>query len=92
MMLSMRTTVTIDPDVARRLKAAMHQSKSSFKETLNRALRAGLGGATPARRARFVVRARPLGLRPGIDGARLNQLADDLHIEAFAQKHARGRR
>ena len=31
----MRTTVTLDPDVERLLREAMHRSRLSFKETLN---------------------------------------------------------
>jgi hypothetical protein len=38
----MRTTVTIDPDVAAMLDGLMKAKQSSFKEGLNSALRAGL--------------------------------------------------
>ena len=36
-------------------------------------------------------RVRPLnfGLRPGIDPLRLNQLADELEVEAYLEKEAR---
>jgi len=39
----MRTTVTLDEDVERLLREAMHRSRRGFKETLNLAIRAGLG-------------------------------------------------
>src|SRR5258708_6612895 len=39
---AMRTTVTIDPDVARRLRIAMRAKNLSFKEALNEAVRRGL--------------------------------------------------
>jgi len=39
---SMRTTVTLDKDVEKMLRAAMHNSNRSFKEMLNAAIRAGL--------------------------------------------------
>lgn len=79
----MRTTVTLDPDVERMLRDAMHRSRRSFKETLNTALRAGLSGtSSPAKRAPFVVRARALGLRAGLDPAGFNRLADELEVDA----------
>ncbi len=80
----MRTTVTLEKDVERLLRDAMHRTRRSFKETLNTALRIGLtaGPARGGRRKRFVIEATPMGLRPGIDPAGLNRLADDLEIEA----------
>ena len=86
-MLLMRTTVTLDPDVERLLKNAMHRSRQSFKETLNRAIRAALG--TPPDRPAppaFVIAARPLGLRAGVDPTSFNKLADDLEAEAFRER------
>ncbi|HNQ87392.1 MAG TPA: antitoxin [Verrucomicrobiota bacterium] len=84
----MRTTVTLDKDVERLLREAMHNSRAGFKQTLNAALRRGLGGAPPRPRRRpFVIRAQPLGLRAGLDPARLNSLADDLDIDAFLGRH-----
>jgi hypothetical protein len=65
----MRTTVTLDPDVAAELKELARQRGVSFKEVLNEAVRAGLAvGTTP--RAYRLPTAR-LGLRPGVnlDGA-----------------------
>ncbi len=38
----MRTTLTLDPDVAAMLKKEMRQQKATLKETINKALRAGL--------------------------------------------------
>jgi len=55
----------------------MHKRRKSFKETLNDAIRHGLGATPlPKNRPRFVIKARPMGLRPGIDPAGLNKLAD----------------
>jgi hypothetical protein len=68
----------------------MHRSRLSFKETLNRALRAALG-REPARSGRpaFVIAARPLGLRGGIDPTSFNKLADELEADAFRERHVR---
>ena len=83
----MRTTVTLDRDAERLLRAAMHDRRKSFKETLNDAIRTGLGAKPlPKHRPRFVIKARPMGLRPGIDPAGLNKLADDLEADGIAAK------
>jgi hypothetical protein len=79
-----RTTVTLDPDVERLLKEEVHKTRRSFKEVLNNAVRQGLRPPGPNRKRRsFVVEARPMGLRAGIDPARLAEVADDLEVEAF---------
>jgi hypothetical protein len=78
----MRTTVTLDGDVERLLHEAMHAKRRTFKETLNDALRTALGTRPAPAARRFKVRARPMGLRPGIDPARLNQLLDDVDVDA----------
>ena len=62
----MRTTVDIDPDLAARLRAITHERDISLKEAINEALRAGLTPSAGAAR-RYKVRARPMGLRRGID-------------------------
>lgn len=86
----MRTTVTLDKDVERLLREAMHRSRTGFKQTLNAAIRAGLGQKpVPAARRPVVLKTRPLGLRTGLDPAGLNKLADDLEIEARQQQQLR---
>ena len=81
----MRTTVTLDPDVAQLLRHATHGSQQSFKAALNDGLRRGLAHLAPAvSTERFVVKARPMGLRAGADPSRLHDLSDDLEAEAFA--------
>ncbi len=88
----MRTTVTLDEDVERMLKEAMHRSRSGFKETLNAAIRAGLGRKPRVPRSRaFKVKARPMGLLPGIDPGGLNRLADDLGVAGGRQVPSRSR-
>lgn len=86
----MRTTVTLDPDVERLLKDTVRKSGKSFKEVLNRAVRMALTTPTTApTRKPFRVRARRLGLRPGIDAGALNRLADELEVEESVVKQAR---
>jgi hypothetical protein len=81
-----RTTVTLDKDVEKMLRNAMHKSRSSFKETLNNAVRTGLGEKPRnARTKRFQVKARPLDLKPGYDPAGFNKLVDDLEGDSFVE-------
>jgi hypothetical protein len=82
----MRTTVTLDPDVEQLLRDAMQRRRQSFKEALNQAIRSGLAhSASPAQETPFAVHARRMGLRVGIDSARLNQIADELEAEGFQE-------
>lgn len=88
----MRTTVTLEPDVAAKVKALAHRRRASFKETLNDLLRRGL--AAHARRddaSPFTVQPHHGGFRPGVDPTRLNQLLDDLEVEDFVDEAARRR-
>ncbi len=82
----MRTTVTLDPDVAIRIKQRMEQRKLTFKETVNQTLRKGLKVPDKARKRKFKVKPFSLEFRPGIDPNRLNQLVDQLEIEDYLRK------
>jgi hypothetical protein len=62
-----RTTLTLDNDVAAKLKAESRRSGRAFRDVVNDALRRGLMSDRPAKRAPFRVRARSLGgRRPGL--------------------------
>ena len=80
----MRTTVTLDADVERLIKNEAHRRGSSFKVALNDAVRQAFRKPPPAAlRKPFVVKAKAMGLRPGIDPARLSDLADEMETDAF---------
>jgi hypothetical protein len=81
----MRTTVTLDPDVAAKLRAVARERGISFKQALNSAVRAGLGGPHQARRA-FKQQAEPMGLRPGINLDKALQLAAAFEDEEIVRK------
>lgn len=83
--MSMRTTVTIDADVEQLLRDRMQRTRKSFKVTLNQAVRRGLRGTEASEDTPFQVQARSLGVRAGIDPGRLNQLNDDLEVDAFLE-------
>jgi hypothetical protein len=85
----MRTTLTLDEDIARQLREISRQSGESFKEVVNTTLRKGLRGEkTPHRLPRFVVKPKACGFRPGVDVLRLNRLNDELELEDFQRKLA----
>jgi Ribbon-helix-helix protein, copG family len=55
-----RTTVTLDPDVAKILEALQRRHGLGLSEALNDAVRAGAGA--PAPRPPFVQRTSPIGI------------------------------
>jgi hypothetical protein len=73
----MRTTVTLDPDLAAKLRSLARERGVSFKEVLNSAVRRGLGSAPDASR-RYRLPSRPLGLREGVDLEHALRLAGEL--------------
>jgi hypothetical protein len=61
-----RTTLTLDDDVAAKLRAEARKSGAPFKQIVNDCLRVGLNTRSKTASAPpFKVKARPLGLRPG---------------------------
>ena len=83
----MRTTLTLDPDVAIKLKKHMADKKLTFKETVNQTLRYGLKeAAKEKKRTPFKVIPHSFGFKPGIDLNKLNQLVDELEAEEFVRK------
>ena len=86
-MLTMRTTLTIDPDVEQLLQREMRHTNRSMKAIVNDALRVGLGiGGKPARPPRFKVKPHAFGFKPGVDVDRFNQLVDELEAEEVARR------
>ncbi len=81
----MRTTVRLDPDLAALLKKIARERGVSFREALNGTLRAGLASRT-SRAKPYRVRARPLGLRPGVDLDRALALAAAMEDEERVRK------
>ena len=84
----MRTTLTLDEDVAKQLRERVKRSGDSFKAVVNTTLRKGLrGGEKPAAQPpRFEVKAKACGFRTGVDILRLSQLNDELEIEDFQRE------
>lgn len=84
----MRTTLTLDPDVAAKLKERMAETSSSLKEVVNEALRRGLTVPRPPRLPPFRVQPHSLALRPGIDPDKLNQFVDELQVDEFLRERS----
>jgi hypothetical protein len=81
----MRTTVTLDADVAAKLRTVARQRGVSFKQALNQAVRAGLVGRGRSAR-RFKQYTQPMGLRAGLDLDKALRLAAALEDEEIARK------
>lgn len=81
----MRTTVTLDDDVATRLRTVMRERGISFKEALNSAARAGLTGAAAPARA-FEQKTFRAEIQPGVDLVKALRLAADLEDEEILRK------
>jgi len=63
----MRTTLTLDPDVAAKARKGAAKLGKPFKEVINTALRLGLDEVLkPAPAKPYRTRPRPLGLRQGL--------------------------
>ncbi len=63
----MRTTLTLDPDVASKARKSAAKLGKPFKEVINAALRAGLDQLLKPPAAKpYRTNARPMGLRPGL--------------------------
>jgi hypothetical protein len=61
-----RTTLTLDDDVNAKLRAEARRSGKPFKQVLNDCLRTALNSRLRRVSAKpYVVKARPLGLKPG---------------------------
>ncbi|HYH45329.1 MAG TPA: DUF2191 domain-containing protein [Thermoanaerobaculia bacterium] len=74
----MRTTLTLDDDVAAKLKAESRQAGRSFRDVVNETLRRGLAQRRAAPRP-FKVTARDLGnLRPGLSLDNVAELIEQL--------------
>jgi hypothetical protein len=80
----MRTTITLDPDVAARLHEEVRRRDITLKQAVNDALRAGLAGPPVSRP--YHVPSRPLQVRPGINLDRALQLAAELEDEEILRK------
>lgn len=83
----MRTTLTIDDQLARSLKEAAHRSGRPFKQLVNEALRKGLHAMEHPEAHRYRLSPASLGgVRPDLNLDKALSLADGLEDAAIAMK------
>jgi len=74
-----RTTLTLDDDVAAKLRAEARRSGEPFKQIVNRVLRTGLNARSLAASfPPFKVKARPLRLRQGFSYDKVWKLIEQI--------------
>ena len=82
----MRTTLTLDDDVAAQLRRLARETGRPFKQVVNEALRAGLMPQQGESRMDVVFPTFDLELRAGVDLTRARHLAADLEDEEIVRK------
>lgn len=84
----MRTTLTLDDDLAAELRDEAHRTGRSFKEVVNEALREGLAHAARQPPAQpYRLRPTRMGnFAPGLDADKMLAFADHLHDEEAARE------
>lgn len=83
----MRTTVTLDPDIAAKLKQTARERGISFKEALNANVRRGLASGEASARP-YRIRTRGLGVKPGVNLDKALALASELEDAEAVRKLA----
>lgn len=88
-MPSVRTTVTLDDDLAARLRDRAHERGVPFKTVINEALRHGLD-RTAGPSERYVLRGRRMGV-PKVDVTKALQLSGQMEDAELARRMSRER-
>jgi hypothetical protein len=73
-----RTTLSLDDDVANLLNKEIRRSGVSFKAAVNHYLRLGLVAAKQPARKKFVVKPLAMGLPPGLSYDNVEELIEAL--------------
>jgi transcriptional/translational regulatory protein YebC/TACO1 len=83
----MRTTLTLDDDVADFLKEQSRLLNVSFKQIVNETIRNGMSSKGSNRKtSKFKIVPNKSGFVSGIDPMKLNQLVDELEVEDFVKE------
>lgn len=82
----MRTTVTLDDDVAAKLKRLARERDISFKEALNSSVRRGIERGEAKPRPYRLPPPQRLGARPGVNLDKALQLAGELEDAEIIRK------
>lgn len=87
----MRTTVTLDPDVAAKLKEETRRRGISFKEALNSSVRRGLERGDSQPRPYRMPPSQRMEARPGVNLDKALQLAGELEDAEIMRKLGLGK-
>ncbi len=75
----MRTTLTLDEDVAAKLKAEARRAGRPFRDVVNETLRRGLASRAVRRKEPVTLQVRDLGdLRPGLSLDNISELIEQI--------------
>lgn len=85
-MRKVRTTLTLDEDVARLVEDAVHREHRPMKQIVNDALRQALAPRVP-RQQPYYLREHEAAVLPGLDLAGFNRLADELEDQAITDRY-----
>lgn len=86
----MRTTLTLDADVARLIEEEVHRRRKPFKQVVNDAIRRGLSPRAPRQGGKpFRVVPHRANLRPGLDRMAFNQRVNEWEDETVLTKRRR---
>ena len=86
----MRTTLTLDDDVADFIEEKSRAQNKSLDQVVNETLRLGMGQtAESVGTHEFRVKPNNSGLVEGVEQVRLNQLLADFDTEEFLARHSR---
>jgi hypothetical protein len=80
----MRTTLTLEPDVAAKARKGAAKLGKSFKDVVNAALRIGLDQVLhPPAAKPYRMKGRPMGLRPGLNLDNIGELLAQIEGEDY---------
>lgn len=80
----MRTTLTLEPDVAEKAKHAMQATGLTFKDLVNEALRCGIDQVSATKPAQpYHTQARRLGLRQDLSYDSSADLLAQIEMESY---------
>lgn len=82
----MRTTLTIDNDIADSLKEQARLQNRPFKQVVNDALRRGLSQAAKGKRRPFRIKPLAGGFLPGIDPLKIKEINAELELQELMRK------
>lgn len=86
----MRTTLTLDDDIADKLKRLAEQRRVPFRSVVNELLRRALSGQGPRCRPEpFRLETFTSEFRPGVDPLKLNQLSDEFEAQRALERRPR---